>query len=56
MLNVAHKENSAMNDDDEFGDFSAAGDDEFGDFGSATTTWDVNQAYQFPSDPSKGWI
>ncbi|CAM0137836.1 unnamed protein product [Umbelopsis sp. WA50703] len=55
MLNVAHKENSAMNDDDEFGDFSAAGDDEFGDFGSATTTWDVNQAYQFPSDPSKGW-
>ncbi|KAJ2963670.1 hypothetical protein NQZ79_g1358 [Umbelopsis isabellina] len=56
-LNVAQKENIMRNDDDEFGDFSTAEtDDGFGDFGSATTTWDPNQAYQFPSDPSKGWI
>lgn len=57
ILNMAKNESSIKNDDDDFGDFSTAEDDDgFGDFGSATTTWDPNQAYQFPSDPSKGWI
>ncbi|KAG2175717.1 hypothetical protein INT43_001364 [Umbelopsis isabellina] len=55
-LNVVKTESIIRSDDDEFGDFSTAEGDGFGDFGSATTTWDPNQAYQFPSDPSKGWI